>query len=44
MARIHVVDPSQADGYAARIFELQTEKWGAPLELFARVARPRKFS
>lgn len=31
MARIDGVDPTQADGYAARIFELQTETWGAPL-------------
>ncbi len=31
MSRIDGVDPNEVDGYAARIFELQTEKWGAPL-------------
>ncbi len=31
MARIDGVNPKVADAYAARIFELQTKKWGAPL-------------
>ena len=31
MARINGVDPAGADGYARRIFEGQTKKWGGPL-------------
>ena len=31
MSRIDGVDSNEVDRYAARIFKLQTEKWGAPL-------------
>lgn len=31
MARIEGVIPEEADGYARRIFEAQTKKWGGPL-------------
>ena len=29
--RIKGVTPEEADGYARRVFEAQTRKWGAPL-------------
>lgn len=29
--RIKGVRPDEADGYARRVFEAQTRKWGAPL-------------
>jgi alkylhydroperoxidase family enzyme len=29
--RIKGVRPEEADGYAGRVFEAQTRKWGAPL-------------
>lgn len=31
MARIEGVKPDEADGYARKVFEAQTKKWGAPL-------------
>ena len=31
MARINGIDPNEADGYARKIFEAQTQKWGGPL-------------
>ena len=31
MARVVGIDAEEADGYAARIFEAQTKKWGGPL-------------
>lgn len=31
MARIDGVNPDAADGYAQKIFEAQTKKWGGPL-------------
>lgn len=31
MARINGIDPNEADGYARKIFEAQTKKWGGPL-------------
>lgn len=31
MARIGGVEPAETDGYARKVFEAQTKKWGAPL-------------
>ncbi len=31
MARIEGVKPEEADGYARKVFDAQTEKWGTPL-------------
>ena len=31
MARIEGLKPEEADGYARKVFEAQTRKWGAPL-------------
>lgn len=39
MARIEGVDPGDATGYTAKVFDGQTETWGAPLlnhRLYAR--------
>lgn len=31
MARIGGVEPAETDGYARKLFDAQTKKWGAPL-------------
>ena len=31
MARLDGVNPAEADGYARKLFEAQTKRWGAPL-------------